>query len=250
MQARLKALRSLAACTAFLPLAACVSAPSGQAAASPPQGRGYAQPVYGQWTNDDYRYRLAPGDELSVRFLLNPDLNAQVIVGPDGRGVFPLVSSVKVEGLTVEEADAALSAAYASTLRRPIVEALVTSYGAAQIYVGGEVRDPGVHPIKGALTVAQAVMAAGGFANTARTGKVAVIRQRPSDPRVLMKVVDIKDLLNGSGGGEDFAVLPGDLVFVPRSKIAEVDLFVQQYLVGDLPFSSSLSYSAGNVVTR
>ena len=40
-----------------------------------------------------------------------------------------------------------------------------------------------------------------------------------------------------------FDVLPGDLVFVPRSKIAEVDLFVQQYIEGVLPFSRGVSYN-------
>jgi polysaccharide export outer membrane protein len=234
---------------ALLLVSACASSPSGQAAmagASP----AYPPPAYADWTSADYRYRLAPGDELSLRFLFNPDLNTQVIVGPDGRGVFPLISAVKVEGLTVEEANAALMNAYASTLRQPTVEALVTSYGAAQIYVGGEVREPGVHPIKGQLTVAQAVMTAGGFANTARTGKVAVIRQRPGDPRLLMRVVDVKDLLANGDNPDGFAVLPGDLVFVPRSKIAEVDLFVQQYIVSALPFSTGVSYSAGNAITR
>ena len=38
-------------------------------------------------------------------------------------------------------------------------------------------------------------------------------------------------------------------MFVPRSNIAEVDLFVQQYITGALPFSTSagVSYNAGNV---
>jgi hypothetical protein len=38
-------------------------------------------------------------------------------------------------------------------------------------------------------------------------------------------------------------------VFVPRSSIAEVDLFVQQYITGVLPFSTSagISYNAGSV---
>ena len=223
-------------------LSACASPSSPRDAIQPRD-----KPVYGEWTADDYRYRIAPGDELALRFLVNPDLNAQVIVGPDGRGVFPLISALKVEGMTVAQANAALTYAYSATLRRPEVETLVTAYGSAQIYVGGEVREPGVHPIKGALTVAQAVMTAGGFANTAGTGKVALIRQRPGDRRILMQLVDVKDLLGHGRDGTGLAVLPGDLVFVPRSKIAEVDLFVQQYITGALPFTTGISYSAGHV---
>lgn len=234
-------------CGALLFLTACASQPSYDASRGP-YDAAYAHPTYGTWSDDDYRYRLAAGDELALRFLVNPDLNAPVIIGPDGRGVFPLVGPIKVAGLTADEAANLVTASYASALRQPAVEVLVTNYASAQIYVGGEVRDPGVHPVKGALTVGQAIMTAGGFANTARTGKVAVIRQRPGDSRVLLKIVDVKSLLaHGSGDGADFAVLPGDLIFVPRSRIAEVDLFTQQYLTGAVPFSTSVSYSAGSL---
>lgn len=239
----------LAALVALTLVSACAS-PTGRQAYGPAQGRDVqsydARQGRGQdpgvrfapWTAEDDRYRLGPGDELAVRFLLNPDLNTTVLVGPDGRGVFPLVSARGVAGLTVEQANQALTQAYGSVLRNPQVETLVTSYGAAQIYVAGEVKDPGVKSIKGRLTVAQAVFTAGGFQDTAKTGKVVVLRQRPGDPRLLMRTVDVRAALAGEGG-DDFAILPGDLVFVPRSAIAEVNLFIRQYLTGALPFSFS-----------
>ena len=229
-------------------VSACASpAGYGERADYAPRPRGYqaaptARPTYGVWTRGDYLYRIAAGDELSLRFLVNPDLNAQVIVGPDGRGVFPLISALKVEGLTVEEANDALTREYATALRQPQVQAMITAYGSAQIYVGGEVKTPGVHAIKGQMTVAQAVFLAGGFAETARTGEVVVVRQRPGDGQVLLRTVNVRGLLTKGGSGGDFAILPGDLVFVPRSAIAEVDLFVKQWIDGVLPFSRSYSF--------
>lgn len=211
--------------------------------APPPSAQTRWGGTYADWTADDYRYRLGPGDELALRFLINPDLNGQVIIGPDGRGIFPLVSGVKVADLTVEQANQVLTEAYAQVLRAPQVEVLVNSYGSAQVFVGGEVKEPGVKPVKGQLTPAQAVMTAGGALSTARTGRVVVIRQRPGG-RILMKDIDLKAYLAGGGAtGDGFAVLPGDLVFVPRSKISEVDLFVEQYIKGVLPFSPSFGYS-------
>ena len=197
---------------------------------------------YAEWSDQDYRYRLGPGDQLALRFLLNPDLNGPATIGPDGRGVFPLVSAVKVADLTAEEANAVLTDAYAQILRRPQVEVLITAYGAAQIYVGGEVRNPGVLPIKGQLTTAQAVMSAGGLLPTARTGRIVILRER-ADGQLLRKEIDLKAYLTKAQGRTDFAILPGDLIFVPRSKIAEVDLFVDQYINGLLPFSRSVGYS-------
>ena len=237
-------LRGLSLIGVILLLSACASEPPHHLAQS-----NAPHPAFGTWTQDDYAYRIGPGDELSLQFLVNPDLNARVIVGPDGRGVFPLISGLHVEGMTVEQANDALTRDYATALRRPDVQTMITNYGAAQIYVGGEVHTAGVFPIKGELTPAQAVMVAGGFLPTARTGKVVVIRQRPGDQQLLMRVLDEKDLLERGQSDGGFAVLPGDLVFVPRSSIAEVDLFVQQYITGVLPFSTNagISYSTGNV---
>jgi len=243
MEMLVSPLRGLSLIGVILSLAACAAAPPRHLAQS-----SASRPAFGTWTQDDYAYRIGPGDELSLQFLVNPDLNARVIVGPDGRGVFPLISSVPVQGMTVEQANDALTRQYATALRRPDVQTLITNYGAAQIYIGGEVHTAGVFPIKGELTPAQAVMVAGGFLPTARTGKVVVIRQRPGDRQLLMRVLDEKDLLERGQSDGGFAVLPGDLVFVPRSSIAEVDLFVQQYITGVLPFSTSagVSYNLGN----
>ena len=196
---------------------------------------------YDGWTRQDYLYRIMPGDELSLNFLIATDMNSRVVIGPDGRGVFPLVSSIAVAGLTVEEAGRALTAAYGEVLRNPQVETLVAAYGAAQIYVGGEVRTPGVQPLRGQINVAQAVVAAGGFQDTAGTGKVAVLRRRPSDNHLLIRIVDVGKLLKGEAE-DDFQILPGDLIFVPRSRISEVNLFVRQYLNGVLPFNFGFSY--------
>lgn len=242
--------------SAVLALAGCATAPSGRDGYrergyadydAPRRQDTYVDPgvAFATWTSEDYRYRINAGDELALRFLVNPDLNTTVMVGPDGRGVFPLISAQAVAGLTAEEANIALTNAYAQVLRAPHVEALIATYGSSQVYVGGEVRDPGVKPIKGQLTVAQAVMSAGGFQETARTGKVVLIRQRPGDPRLLMRTIDVRATLAGQGDAA-FAVLPGDLIFVPRSAIAEVNLFIRQYVTGALPFNFNYSINRGN----
>ena len=224
-------------------VAACTSGPS-QSRAS----KAEARQAFVEWSDADYRYRVGAGDELSLNFLVNPDLNARLVVGPDGRVVLPLVGALKVSGLTAEEMNAALTRSYASVLRNPQVEALVTTYGSSQIYVGGEVRLPGVHQIRGDLNAAQAVMLAGGFQDTARTGKVVVLRQRVGDRKLAMRIVDVADMLSEADNSQNFPLLPGDLIFVPRSGIAEVDLFVAQYITGVLPFSRNLNVNRGDGV--
>jgi protein involved in polysaccharide export with SLBB domain len=212
-------------------------------------GAAHGQPAYAAngrydpWAEEDYRYRIGSGDELALHFVVNPDLNAAVVVGPDGRGVLPLVGPVKLAGMTVEEADQAMTAAYGAVLRNPQVEALVTAYGASQIYVGGEVKDPGVKMIKGQIGVTQAVLAAGGFTDTARGGQVVVLRQGPNDSRPRMRIVDVRGALQGKDR-RGVMLMPGDVVFVPKSSIAELDIFMKQHLADLLPFS--LSYGIGS----
>ncbi len=200
-----------------------------------------AQPYdFAPWGQDDYQYRLGAGDALRLGFVVETDLNADVVLGPDGQGAFPTIGPVPVGGLTVRDASQRLTEAYAQVLRNPQVQITVTTYGASQIYVGGEVKTPGVVQIRGEMNTAQAILAAGGFAETAGTGKVIVLR-RAVDGRLAAKTVDARALINADQH-QDFLLHPGDLIFVPRSAIAEVNLFVRQYLNGVLPFNFGFSY--------
>jgi protein involved in polysaccharide export with SLBB domain len=194
-----------------------------------------ALPVEQVWAPDDYKYRIGAGDELGLRFPLNPDLNAQVTVGPDGRGVFPLLSGVRLSGLTVEEANTYLAKAYGKFLRTPVVEMLIYNYASGQVYVAGEVKLPGARAIRGEMTVAQVINDVGGLLETARQGKIVLLRRR-KDGHVLMRTVDLKALYTGKSD-EDVRVLPGDVIFVPRSQIVEVDRIVRQYITNALPFT-------------
>jgi hypothetical protein len=63
-----------------------------------------------------------------------------------------------------------------------------------------------------------------------------LLRRRPNG-QVLLRVVDINAILAGRAK-DDVVLLPGDVVFVPRSSIAEVDRIVRQYITNVLPFSA------------
>lgn len=211
------------------------------ACASNGGSRGSAQPYdFAPWGQDDYQYRLGAGDALRLAFVVEEGLDTDVVLGPDGQGAFPAVGPVSVGGLTVRDASQRLTEAYYGVLRNPQVQITVTTYGASQIYVGGEVKTPGVVQIRGEMNSAQAILAAGGFAETAGTGKVIVLR-RVADGRLASRIVDARALINADQR-QDFLLHPGDLIFVPRSKIAEVNLFVRQYLNGVLPFNFGFSY--------
>jgi protein involved in polysaccharide export with SLBB domain len=161
-----------------------------------------------------------------------------VTIGPDGSAVFPLIGSQYILGLSADEAREKIVQAYQPVLRNPQLDMRVATYAAAEIYVGGEVKTPGAKPVKGQLTLAQAIMTAGGYAETAKPQHIVILRQGPNDVRPHMRVVDMKAALRG----DDISLMvrPGDVVFVPRSNIAEANLFVRQYITNLIPFGFSL----------
>jgi protein involved in polysaccharide export with SLBB domain len=137
-----------------------------------------------------------------------------------------------------------LSKVYAKYLRSPIVEMLIYNYASGQVYVAGEVKLPGARAIRGEMTVAQVINDVGGVLETSRQDKVVLLRHR-KDGRVLMRTVDLRALYRGKID-EDVRVLPGDVIFVPRSQIVEVDRIVRQYITNVLPFTMNYNLNPTN----
>lgn len=195
-------------------------------------------------------YRISPGDELSVTFPYNAELNHDGPVGPDGRFTMPQIGNILLAHATLADATRTI----ADALRRGgIVEdarpsVTIRQYGAS-VYVGGEVRSPGLVRLTGGMDALQAVIVAGGLLDTAHSKKVVVIR-RDAEGRPAQHYVDLRAYVrhNAAAGAEP--LLAQDIVFVPKSSIAEADLWIDQYVNRLLPFSRSLNYSLGNTAVN
>jgi protein involved in polysaccharide export with SLBB domain len=191
-------------------------------------------------------YRLGPGDQLAITFPYNAELNYEGTVGPDGRLTVPLIDPLPLAGRTVTEASSMVSEA----LRRGGIVAdarpsvAVRTYGAS-VYVGGEVRTPGAVRLSGPMDVMRAVIMAGGVLETAHSKQVVVIRRLP-DGTPSLHYVDLRAYVKRGGAGQTEMLRPEDVVFVPRSSVAEANLWIDQYINRMLPFSRSLNYNVGN----
>ncbi|HWK48157.1 MAG TPA: polysaccharide biosynthesis/export family protein [Stellaceae bacterium] len=197
---------------------------------------------FAPWTETAPDHRLGADDEVEIKFLLNTELNDRLVIGPDGKATFPLLGPIVAGGHTVPELSAQLKQLYAPKLRVPEFDLVVRAYRSERIYVGGEVTTPGPITLTGRVNALSGVLMAGGFKDTARTGEVIVIRRNP-DNQLMLRTVDVKHLISRAASSEDFPLQASDVVFVPRSDIAEVDLFVEQYINNVLPFQRSLSLS-------
>lgn len=107
-------------------------------------------------------YRLATGDILTFDFLDDAEIPVTVTISSDGDAQFPLIGSVKIDGLTVTEALEKLRSEYRSRqiLIDPKLSLNISTF--RPIFVLGEVRSPGSFPFYSGLTVEQAVGLAGG----------------------------------------------------------------------------------------
>jgi protein involved in polysaccharide export with SLBB domain len=141
-------------------------------------------------------------------------------------------------GLTTDELEAALKQAYARDLRDVELSVLVRSFATQRVFVGGEVEKPGMIDLIDGQTVMQALYAAGGMKSTARSDEVVVVRRGGGDQRLAF-AVNLDQVVHGTGLGQDMALQPLDTVIVPRSDIAQVDLWVEQYIRNLLPATPS-----------
>jgi polysaccharide biosynthesis/export protein len=183
-------------------------------------------------------YLMQPGDHLAVKFYLNPDLNEEVVIRPDGKISLQLIGEMQAAGSEPGALATHIEEAYRSELSTPRVTVLVRELG-GRIYVGGEVGEPGIVPLSDNLTLVGAVQAAGGFLPGAHLSQVVLIR-RDANGRPVGYMVDVRPVIGGTDAGQDVPLRPYDIAFVPRSKIADVDLFVQQYVRDLLPVQFAL----------
>lgn len=174
-------------------------------------------------------YRIQPGDTLDVKFFYNPELNESVAVRPDGFISLQLIDDVRAVGMQPGELDALLTEKYARELKKPVVTVIVKSFAGQRVYVGGEVNQQGLITMAAGMTPLQAVMQSGGFRVTAQPSETLIIRKGP-DQRPVPIRVDLNAQLEGGAGAEDFRLQPDDIVFVPKSPIAKVNQFVNQYV--------------------
>ncbi len=185
---------------------------------------------------------LGPNDLVRVGVYGHPDLGTPMGLAPNGTRVdnegllsLPLVGSVPIGGLSVQEARATITQAIAQYVQEPRVDFSVVEYAARRVYIYGEVNKPGAYVLDRPLNVYQVLALGGGFTTRARRAQIVVLRGRPEELEV--KVVD------GESPNVDglIALRPNDFVFVRRSGAGKFSDEVLPILMG---ISSALGSAA------
>lgn len=172
----------------------------------------------------DPSYRLTVGDSVAVNVYGEPEMSASQRLDSTGILRLPMVGEIKLGGMSVREAEESLEKIYQQRelLKMPLVTIAVSNYALREVSVLGAVRSPGnfQFPIETtSLDIADLITRLGGFTPTAKSDAVSVIRRKP-DGKEEVTTVDVERMISGRRRGDssrrDFAVFPGDRIWVPE----------------------------------
>jgi len=165
-------------------------------------------------------YLIGPFDRLVIDVYGVEELSErEVQTDASGRISFPLVGSVNAAGLTAEqlagEIDRGLRGRF---VRNPQVSVNVKETKSQLITVEGEVREPGLYPVQGKMTLLRAIATANGTTENARPDDVVVFRQ--VNGQKLAALYNLQSIRRGSYGDPD--LYANDVVVVGESRARQI----------------------------
>jgi polysaccharide export outer membrane protein len=188
-------------------------------------------------------YLIQPGDQLDVKFVKNPELNEQPTVQPDGRISMMFAPSLEVAGHSTDDARQALAAAYAKELKEPAISVGIKGAVTWHVYVAGEVKTPGSFDGTGPLpSLSQAIAHAGGMLDSGDPTKVVLVRRATATEKKAY-LMNYDAAVRGEKPADDIELAAYDVLFVPKTGVADVYTAYNQYFKQFLP--SNLGFNFG-----
>ncbi|MBC7883107.1 MAG: SLBB domain-containing protein [Anaerolineae bacterium] len=192
-------------------------------------------------------YRLGPGDQIEVNVFGVPELTTSRVILADGTASLPIIGSVRLNGLSQEEAASELVDMYKPYNDKLQITVAVTNPRPMTISILGEVNRPGPYTLSstqsatavgatkqgtgegtsgntggGRLTVSQALNLAGGVTSDADVEEITLIRKLPGGRNSRSKV-NLWALLQNGDTAQDIPMLDGDALQIPRAQAGKAN---------------------------
>ncbi|CAN5695421.1 hypothetical protein BH23GEM6_BH23GEM6_18210 [soil metagenome] len=149
---------------------------------------------------------LSVGDAVRVTVWRAPEMSGEFVVGEDGYLLHPLYRGLRVAGVPIATVESQLG----TLLRRYDATPEFVIEPLYRVTISGEVRSPNVYALPSHVSVAQAVMQAGGPTELARANRVRLIRGG--------RQVSV-DLTNPGSPLYHSLIHSGDQIFIDRRPI-------------------------------
>lgn len=219
-------------------------------------------------------YILGVGDYLRVDVFNIPDYSGEFRVLSGGIVNIPIVGSISVEGLSLQQATAEIESSLDAYVRRPKVTLSILGTRPVQIAIAGEVHRPGAYRIAEGTpsnasasvpTLTQAIELADGITQLADIRNIEIQRQlllasnsvlnrgsRDQLAQFETISVDLWDLLKEGNLSEDLELQDGDRIIIPTANTLNSDEVTQLAIASFSPDEISINVvgevgSPGNI---
>jgi polysaccharide export outer membrane protein len=162
--------------------------------------------------NSEKPFQIGREDVIEVAVWRDADLSRVIPVRPDGFISMPIIGDVQAAGRTPNELASELKEKLKPYVQDPKITVIVREVHSSRVFVTGEVANPGAYPLRGRVSVLQAVALAGGFTDFANSDGIVVIRNGETGSQIPVRY---SDLIGEDGREAEVILRPGDTVVVP-----------------------------------
>ncbi len=176
----------------------------------------------------DKNYIIGAEDVLEIQVWGQEDMNRTVEISEEGDFTFPFIGKVHADGLSVFDLENLITQKLSGRfLAKPQVSVSVIKYKSNEVYIFGEVRNPGEYILKGKTHLLEVISEAGGF--TDMSGNIIkIVRPKQShnkDGPVSLEeaqeseviTIDIEKLIAGFKD-DKFFLVTGDTIYISKAE--------------------------------
>ncbi|OOE85079.1 sugar transporter [Salinivibrio sharmensis] len=155
-------------------------------------------------------YQIGPGDTLDIQVFGKENQQYDLTVKRDGNIHFPKYGPMQVAGETFGKVREQIKAMFEQRVIGVDVTVDIGAMRTMQVYLAGDVKQPGAYTVNGLTTVTQALLASGGIKTSGSLRDIQLKRNGK-----VIEILDLYDLLLAGDSSNDVRLLKGDTLFVP-----------------------------------
>jgi polysaccharide biosynthesis/export protein len=168
-------------------------------------------------------YTLGAGDVVEVEVYRNDELKRTIVVPGSGIIFYPLVGEIDLRSLGVTELRRIIQDKLKNRIADPQVSLSVKTVRSHKVYVLGEVKAPSVFTMEGQMRASEVISKAGGFTDNANSSSVILVRNK--NGKADLHRLNLDEFFEGIKLGANALLQPGDVLYVPRTFVADMDAF-------------------------
>jgi polysaccharide export outer membrane protein len=191
-------------------------------------------------------YRLGPDDVLTIKVLNFDNLSSNVVVPPDGNIVLPLLDSIRVTGMSLDELKQTLVDKWRKFVINPAVFVALQTKRKEDVLFYGFVSRVGTVEYRPDLRLVEALAQAGGATPDGDLGTLTLTHKDGT-----RQVLDLTHPESKGGTAADIPLQPADVVYVPERR-QEISVLGEVAKPGSMPYKEDMTVldaltEAGNV---